>query len=93
MSSASRGVEEPTHLVSGADVYFRKRLHTQGPRKSAIHASTATFQAAESQFAEDSAVAIEIATKRTRATILDNTMNAGQLRDERWSDGGGLEAG
>jgi len=93
MSSESRGVGEPTHLVSETDVYFRKRLHTQGPRKSTIHASAATIQGAESQGAEETATEIEITTKKTRATILDNAMIAGQFRDKRWSDCGGLEAG
>lgn len=42
--------------------YFRKRLYTHGPRQSTIHAAAAAIQAAESQCAEDGAVAIEIAT-------------------------------
>ena len=83
----------PRRAGAETDAYFRKRLHTQGPRKSTIHASAAVTQATESHRAEDSAVEIEIATKRTRATILDNKMTAGQFRDERRSDSGGLEAG
>jgi hypothetical protein len=87
-----RGRRAYSPRVSETGVYFRKRLHTQGPRKSTIHASAATIQAAESQGAEETATEIEITTKKTRATILDNAMIAGQFRDERWSDCGGLEA-